>query len=83
MHAVKNDTQVYYYVNPQFRTPLSSILMLFYYLAPLQNDSIMTSRCVQFTFHDKEEVYQLDESSLPVNEKESRQEGKRSISILL
>ena len=35
----------------------SSLCMLFYYLAPLQNDSIVTSRCMQFTFGDKREVY--------------------------
>ena len=50
--------------------------MLFYDLAPLQNDSIVTSRCVQFTFGDKRNIYLLDES---VTEKESRREGKRSI----
>ena len=55
----------------------SSILMLFYYLAPLQNDSIVTSQCTQFTFGDKGEVYRFDESAL--TEKESVQEGKRSI----
>ena len=50
--------------------------MLFYYLGPLQNDSIMTSLCVQFTFGDKRDVYLLDESALPVMEKESMQMGK-------
>ena len=53
--------------------------MLFYYLTPLQNDSIMTSRCMQFTFGDKSEVHLLDESALAVTEKESMLEGKRSI----
>ena len=53
--------------------------MLFYYLAPLQNDSIVTSRCMQFTFGDKREVYLFDESAIPVTEKESMREGKRSI----
>ena len=53
--------------------------MLFYYLAPLQNDSIVTSRCMQFTFGDKGEVYLLDKSALPVPEKQSMREGKRSI----
>ena len=51
-----------------------SILMLFYYLAPLQNDSIVMSQCMQFTFGDKGEVYLLDETK-----KERRREGKRSI----
>ena len=53
--------------------------MLLYYLAPLQNDSIVTSRCMQFTLGDKREVYLLDESVLTVTEKESMREGKRSI----
>ena len=57
----------------------SSILMLFYYLASLQNDSMVTSQCMQFTFGDKGEVYLLDESALPVNVKERRREGKRSM----
>ena len=56
-----------------------SILMLFYYLAPLQDDSIVTSWCMQFTFGDEREVYLLDKSALPVTEKESMQEEKRSI----
>ena len=30
--------------------------MLFYYLAPLQNDSILMSQCVQFTFGDKWDI---------------------------
>ena len=51
----------------------------FYYLAPLPNDCLVTSRCMQFTFGDKREVYLLGESALPVNEKESMQEGKKSI----
>ena len=34
---------------------------------------------MQFTSGDKREVYLLDESALPVNEKERRREGKRSI----
>ena len=53
--------------------------MLFYYLAPLQNDSIVTSPCMQFTFGDEIEVHLLDDSALPVTEKESMREGKRSI----
>ena len=56
----------------------SSILMLFYYLAPLQNDSIMMSRCMQFTFEDEREVYLLDDSALPVAKNQSMWEGKRS-----
>ena len=53
--------------------------MLLYYLAPLQNDTIVMSRCVQLSFGDKGEVYLLDESVLPVTEKEGRREGTRSI----
>ena len=41
--------------------------------------TIVTSRCMLFTFGDKGEVYLVDESVLPVTEKERRQEGKRSI----
>ena len=57
----------------------SSILMIFYYLAPLQNASIVMSRCMQFNFEDKREVYLLSESVLPVSKKESMREGKKSI----
>ena len=57
----------------------SSVLLLFYYLAPQQSDSIVTSVFMQFTFGDKGDVYPLDESVLPVTEKEKRQEGKRCI----
>ena len=53
--------------------------MLFYYLDPLQNDSLVTSRCMQLTFGDKREVYLLDKSALPVSKKESLQEGNKSI----
>ena len=38
------------------------------------------SRCLQFTFGDKGEVYMLDESALPVTEKDSKLERKKSIS---
>ena len=34
---------------------------------------------MQFTFGDKREVYLQDESALPVTEKESMREGKKSI----
>ena len=43
--------------------------LLFFYLAPLQNDAVLTSRCVQFTFGDKGEVYLLDESAPTRGEK--------------
>ena len=49
------------------------MILLIYYLAPLQNDAVVTSRCIQFTFGDKREVYLLNESALPVTEKESVQ----------
>ena len=41
-------------------------------------NSVIVSRieCMQFIFGDKREVYLLDESVLPVTEKEGRQEGK-------
>ena len=55
------------------------MLLLFYYLVPLLNDCLVTSRCMQFTFGDKREVYLQDESALPVTEKESMREGKKSI----
>ena len=54
-------------------------LCFFYYLAPLQNDSKVTSRCMQFTFGDKREVYLLVKSALPVTEIESMWERKKSI----
>ena len=50
--------------------------MLFYYLAPLQNDCIMMSQFMQFTFGDKREVYLLDEIVLPVIEKKGGERGK-------
>ena len=34
--------------------------MLFYNLAPLQNDCLVMPQCMQFTFGDKGEVYLLD-----------------------
>ena len=60
----------------------SSMLLLFYYLAPLQNDCLVTSRCMQFTFWDKREVYLQNKSALPVTKKESMQEGKKSTLVL-
>ena len=50
----------------------------FLLLSPLQNGALLMSECMQFTFGDKEEVYLLDESALPVTAKESKQEGKMS-----
>ena len=44
--------------------------LAFYYLAPLLNDTLVTSQCVQFTFGDKGDIKLLDESALPVTEKE-------------
>ena len=48
-------------------------------LSPLQNDSIVTSQWMQFIFWDKREVHLLDESTIPVTEKESMREGKSGI----
>ena len=42
--------------------------LLFIYLAPLQNDCLVTSRSMQFIFGDKGEVYLLDESALSLME---------------
>ena len=53
--------------------------MLFYYLAPLLNDTSVTSKCMQFTSGDKREAHLLDKSVLPVTEKERRGKGKSSI----
>ena len=39
----------------------------------------MTPWCMQIVFGDEREVYQMDKIALPVTEKESMQEGKRSI----
>ena len=36
---------------------------------------------MQFTFGDKKEVYLLDESILPVTEKERRQKGKNASAL--
>ena len=57
------------------------MLLLFYYLAPLLNDCLVTSRCIQLTFGDKREVYLQDESALPLTRKESIREGKKSIGL--
>ena len=46
----------------------------------MQNDAIMTSRCMQLVFGDKRDVNLQDESALPVTKKESMQKGKKSIS---
>ena len=34
----------------------SSMTLLFYYLAPLQNDTVLTSQCIHFNFWDKGEA---------------------------
>ena len=51
----------------------SSMTLLFYYLAPLQNDTDMTSRCMQFIFGDKGEVPYL------WLKERGRERGKKSI----
>ena len=53
--------------------------LLFYYLARLQNNAVVMSQYAQFTFVDKREVYLLDESVLPVMEKDSKGKGKKGI----
>ena len=55
--------------------------MLFYYIAPQQRDSIVTSRCMQFTFGDKGNVYLLDKSVLPVTEKKGGERGKAASAL--
>ena len=44
----------------------------FFYLDPLQNDAIMTSRCIYFIFCWGRELKLIDESVLPVTEKEGK-----------
>ena len=54
----------------------SSMFMLFYYLDPLQNQAIMTSLCMHYTFCRGRKVKQADESVLlPVTEKEGKGKG--------
>ena len=48
----------------------------FYLLSPLLKYCLVMSQCVQFTFGDKGKVYLMDESALPVTEKERKREGK-------
>ena len=55
--------------------------MLFYYFAPLQNDTIVMSYCMQFILGDKREVHLLNDSVLPVTEKERRREGKVALAL--
>ena len=43
----------------------------------MQNDSIVMSWCMQFTFGDKREDYLLGESALPVTKKEKEARGKK------
>ena len=59
----------------------SSLLLLFYYLAPLINDCLVMSRWIQFTFGDKREVCLPvgRECTLLVTRKESMRKRKKSI----
>ena len=41
-------------------------------LSPCAKDCLVTSRCVQFTFGDKGELYLWDKSALPVTKKSVR-----------
>ena len=67
-------------LKPHLRESCSSILMLFHYFTPRQNDWLVTLLCMQFTFGDKRVVYLLGEIALPVTAKERRGEGKTNIS---
>ena len=53
---------------------VSSMLLLFYYLAPLQNDALVMSHCTAVCFGGKREARLQDESALHVNEKVSNDE---------
>ena len=53
----------------------SSMFMLFY-LDPLQNDTIMTSRCMHYIFCQGRELQLTNESVLPVMKKEGKGKGK-------
>ena len=57
----------------------SSMFMLFYYLDPLQNQAIVTSRCMHYIFCRGRKVKQADQSVLPVTEKEGKGKGKWTI----
>ena len=52
------------------------MFMLFFYLDPLQNDIIVTSRCVHLIFSQGTEVKHSDKSVLPVTKKEGNGKGK-------
>ena len=51
--------------------------LLFYYLVPLQNDTDMTSRSMQFSFGDNGAATGMIR---PVTDKEGKGEGEKSIS---
>ena len=54
----------------------SSMIMLLYYLDPLQNQTIMTSRCMLYVFCQGREVKHWDESILSVTKKEGKEKVK-------
>ena len=60
-------------------TSTSSMTLLFYYWAPLQNDTVVKSRCMQFIFWDKgAATYLIRECPDLWLKKKGRQRGKRA-----
>ena len=57
----------------------SSINLLFYYLAPLQNYTYVTSQCTQFIFGDKGAATCLIRECPTCDRKEGKGEGKKII----
>ena len=51
----------------------------FFYLDPLQNNAIVTSRCMHYIFFRGGKVKHSDESVLPVTKKEGKGKGKWTI----
>ena len=55
----------------------SNMTLLIYYLARLQNDTVVTSRCVQFTLGDKREVLPVGRECPTCDGKREYARGKR------
>ena len=53
-----------------FRVIAFLMILLFYYLTPLQNQAPVTSLCMQLHFSEERGKYHCDESALPVTIKE-------------
>ena len=51
-------------------------MFMLFYLDPLQNQAIMTSRCMHYIFCRGGDVKHSDESVLPVMKKEGKGKGK-------